>query len=118
MRLISNKVLNKNFIYNLDKEKNYLALEYNEGINLNRRSDIAWLQNDLIDKGKILIYFTSLDITNNSKKISKKILDEIRGMNITPVCLKAGIMNERNFPVWSPPTKGIIPNPNISINNP
>ena len=117
LQTIINKIRYKHYFNNIDCKKSYLALEYNEGINLDRRSDIAWLQNDLIDKSKIIIYFTSLDTTNKSKKISNEIIEKINEMGMASVCLKNGIMGKKAFPIWFPNKKDVINYPKILINN-
>ena len=92
-------------------------MEFNEGVDLNSRSDIAWLQNGEIEKNRIFIYFESKDKTSGGRKISKTIVDKIEKLGMKIICLKPNIMEISNYPFWYPNSEKSLHYPNIVVND-
>jgi hypothetical protein len=89
-----------NFRGYLDGESN-IALEYTEGLDLNRRSDIIWFPKSGIDPRQILIYFNCPD-HSTGKPVSEEVLAHIEELGMKWVCLKFGSIARKNAPVWFP----------------
>ena len=85
----------------LKMEEAGIALQYAEGINLDRRSDIVWFPASQIDPRRVLIYFDHAGHTKG-KPISEDILQSIEKLGVKWVCLNPGSIARKNVPVWYP----------------
>ncbi len=89
--------------FTMDSEKEpTIAVHYSEGVDFERRSDIAWFKNSGIKPQQLLIYFDGLDSVTR-QPISETVLAQIEAMGIRWVALKRGVVSRHNKNVWAPP---------------
>lgn len=86
---------------NFPVDNNMIALEYVEGLDLQRRSDIVWFPESGIDPSFVIIYFSAPDNVTG-KPISKNVLSSIQKQGMKWVCLKKGTLEMKDAPVWYP----------------
>jgi len=83
-------------------DKSVIAVQFVEGLDLQRRADIVWYLPSGIDPKRVLIYFDWPD----SYPVDNHIINEIRALGVQWVCLKRRVLINKNNPVWSPPLSG------------
>ena len=76
-----------------------IALQYFDGFDLNRYSDIVWLSKSGIAPKRILVYF------EHSESLAKESLDILDNLGIKWIYLKQDTLNRKNSPFWSPSSK-------------
>lgn len=82
--------------------KNCIALQYAEGLDLQRRSDLVWFVQSQIDPKRVLIYFEVLE-NNTGNPILKEVTDSVEKMGMRWVHLRNGIIEKSGMPAWYPP---------------
>jgi hypothetical protein len=80
-------------------EKGCIAVQYIEGIDLHRRSEIIWYPDSGIPPDRILIYFASPD----HDPVDKRITQAIETMGMKWVCLNMSSTTFKGAPAWYPP---------------
>lgn len=80
-------------------EKGCIAVQYVEGIDLRRRSEIVWYPDSGIPPERILFYFASPD----HDPVDEKIIRDIDAMGMKWVCLNMSSMTFKGAPTWYPP---------------
>jgi len=71
--------------------KPMIALQYTEGFDLDRRSDIVWYSQSRIDPAQVLIYF------DGTKPISHKVLRAVNDLGMRHVFLKRGLFADHRL---------------------
>lgn len=84
---------------NFSIKKGIIALQFVEGVDINRRSDIVWYPKSNIDPERILIYFAR----SNHEPVDENIIKAIEEMGMRLVCLNKGVSRSKNAPLWYPP---------------
>lgn len=82
--------------------QNHIALQYTEGLDLQRRSDMVWFPKSGIDPERVLVYFDATESTTG-KPISRSVLDAIEELGMKWVHLRNGIIERCDMPAWYPP---------------
>ena len=78
-----------------------IAVQYAEGIDTQRRSDIIWFPDSGIDPERVLIYFEFND-SQTGRPVSDSVLKEIERRGMRWVCLRRGVTERKNCRVWYP----------------
>lgn len=84
--------------------KNVIAVQYNEGLNLKKRSDIAWLSKSGIAPSRILIYFDAPDAITR-KPVAKEVLEKIESLGMNWVSLTEKATEFKSARYWKPHSK-------------
>ena len=82
--------------------KGFIAVQYAEGVDIQRRSDLIWYTESGIDTARVLLYFAWPDHHPADAKVIQSI-EEI-GMNY--VSLNIHSAESSNVPVWYPSSDG------------
>ncbi|NQT30396.1 MAG: hypothetical protein HQ596_07475 [Candidatus Saganbacteria bacterium] len=80
----------------------YIALQYVEGVNLDRRADIAWFPKSGIDPKRVLVYFDHVDYVTG-KPLTEDAVKSVEAMGFKWICLKPRVIALKNIAVWLPP---------------
>ncbi|MEN6318276.1 MAG: hypothetical protein ABFD82_05925 [Syntrophaceae bacterium] len=80
------------------EKKGTIAVQYAEGIDLQRRSDIVWYPESGIDSSRVLLYFAWPD----HQPVDKTVIQSIEKMGMDYVALNIYSCKDGNVPVWYP----------------
>ena len=92
-------LVNKSSIYS----GSAIAIIYDEGINLNRRSDIFWFQGSSIDPSSVLIYFKNRSRLERYEN-SKEVIDTVEKYGFRWISMFGGEFNGKKNE-WMPNVK-------------
>ena len=95
------KTMYANAFDDFGRQSSKIALEYAEGLDLERRSDIVWFPESMIDPNRILVYFRGPD-GMTGEPVGEDILRRIEGWGMKWVSLKRGALRRKGVPVWYP----------------
>jgi hypothetical protein len=78
-----------------------IAVQFVEGVDFERRSDLVWFPESGIDPSRILIYFAWPD----HQPADEEVIKSIEAMGIQWICLNSRSSTVKNSPVWAPGSK-------------
>lgn len=79
-----------------------IAVHYQEGIDENRRNDMFWYRDGLVDPQKILVYFDTKVPKHGGNTVPRQVIDDMKSRGLNPVCLRHGMVEGDGTAVWSP----------------
>lgn len=82
--------------------KGTIAVQYVEGVDLQRRSDLVWYPESGIDPARVLVYFAWPD----HQPVDATVIQSIEKMGMKYVSLNIHSAESRNVPVWYPSSDG------------
>lgn len=80
-------------------KRSMLAVQYAEGLDLARRSDMVWFPKSGIDPEQVLIYFDG----HAGQKVGNKTIQAIEDLGMKWVCLSRSDIIDQQLPVWKAP---------------
>lgn len=78
-----------------------IALQYIDGVDLDRRSDIEWFSQSKIDPSRILVYFDGPD-NITGKPVTEAVLATIEKLGMKWISLKNNSLARKQSPTWVP----------------
>ena len=79
-----------------------VVVHYQEGIDENRRNDLFWYREGLVDPQQILIYFDAKVPKHGGDAVPRRVFDAMKSRGFSSVCLRHGMVEGGVAPVWIP----------------
>ncbi|MBU1627963.1 hypothetical protein KKB18_11400, partial [bacterium] len=78
-----------------------IAVQFTEGLDLARRSDLVWFPKSQIDPSRVIIYFDG----SFSRPVTSETLEKIEELGMNWICLNKDLIAVKNVPIWDCPAQ-------------